>query len=100
MTRSFKEVQQLFEQRFRGRVSSTKLTIWKKKLKYKTERSSLDLNKDRSGRRRTECTYENITLLQEKLTEDPKISARKNGLDISKSTFNQITKRVRNCIPI
>ena len=25
--------------------------------------------------------------------EDPKISARKNGLDISKRTSNQITKR-------
>ena len=32
-------------------------------------------------------------LLQEKIIEDPRISASKNSLDISKSTFNRITKR-------
>ena len=53
----------------------------------------MNLDKDRSGRRRTERTQENINLLQEKLIEDPRISARKNGLDISKSSFNRITKR-------
>ena len=53
---------------------------------------SLNLNKDRSGRRRTEYTQENINLHQEKLIDDPNISARKNGFDISKNTFNRITK--------
>ena len=57
------------------------------------EGSSLYLNKDRSGRRRTERTQESINLLQEKLIEDPRISIKKNGLDISKSTLNRITKR-------
>ena len=54
---------------------------------------SLNLNKDLSGRRRTERTQENTNLLQEKLIEDTRISARKNGSEISKSTFNRITKR-------
>ena len=54
----------------------------------KAQDSSINLNKDRSGRRRTERTQENINFLQEKLIEDPRISARKNSLDISKSTFN------------
>ena len=49
----------------------------------KTEGSSLISNKDRSGHRRTERTQENINLPQEKLIEDSKISAKKNGLDIS-----------------
>ena len=53
-TKSFKEVQQLFEQHFRDRVSTTKMTIWKFVQKYKTEGSSLNINKDRSGRRRTD----------------------------------------------
>ena len=62
--------------------------------RYKTEGSSFNLNKDRSGRRRTERTQqENIKLLQEKLLRDPKISATKNGFAISKSTFYRITKR-------
>ena len=79
--KGFKYVQQLFEQRFRDRVSPTKMTIGKYVEKYKTERSSLNLNRDRSGNRITECTQENINLLQEKLIEDPRISARKNGLE-------------------
>ena len=53
----------------------------------------MNKNKDRSGHKRTERTQENIFLLQEKLIEDPGILARKNGLDISKSIFHQITKR-------
>ena len=67
-TRSFKEDQQLFEERFRDRFSPTEMTIWKNVKKYKTERSSLNLNKDRSGRRRIERIQEIINLLQEKLT--------------------------------
>ena len=58
-TGSFKEVQQLFEQRFRDRVSPTKMTICKNVKKYNTEGSSLNLNKYRSGRGRTERTKEN-----------------------------------------
>ena len=58
------------------------MTIWRNVKKYKTEESSLNLNKDRRGRKRTE-----------KRIEDPRISARRIGLDISKSTFNRITKR-------
>ena len=46
--RSFNEVQQLFEQRYRNRVSPTMMTIWKNAKKYKTEGSSENLNKDRS----------------------------------------------------
>ena len=61
---------------------------WKNVKKCKTEGLNLNLNKNRSGRMRTERTQENINLLQEKLIEDPRISAKKNGLDISKSTFN------------
>ena len=58
-----------------------------------------DLNKDRSCRRRTERTQENINFLQEKLIKDLRISAINNGLDISKSTFNRITKHDLKCHP-
>ena len=64
-TRSFKEVQQLFQKRLQDRVSLTEMTIWKKAKKYKTERLSFSINKDRSGRRSTERTLVNINLLQE-----------------------------------
>ena len=48
-TRSFNEVQQLFVQRSRDRVSSTKMTIWRNVEKRKTEGPGLSLNKDRSS---------------------------------------------------
>ena len=54
--------------------------------KYKSEGSSLNLNKDLSGCRK------NINILQDKRIDDPRIYDRKNGLDISKSIFNRITK--------
>ena len=68
------------------------MTIYKNVKKKKTEESSLNLSIDRSGRRRTERTQKNIDLLQESPIEDPRISARNNDLNISKSTFNRITK--------
>ena len=45
------------------------------------------------------CVCGNINLLQEKLIEDLRISARKNGLAISKSAFNRVTKRGLKCHP-
>ena len=65
-TKSFKEVHQLFEQRFRDIASPTNITIWKNVKMYKTRGSSLNMNKDNSGGRRR--TQENINL-QENLIE-------------------------------
>ena len=48
---------------------------------YKTEGSSINQSKGRSGRRRTERTQENINFHQEKLIEDSRISARKNDFE-------------------
>ena len=62
------------------------MTIKKYVKKYKTKGSSLNLNFDRSDRRRTKRTQEDLNLLQEKIIEDPRISAIKNSLDFSKST--------------
>ena len=64
-----------------------------------TEETSLNINKDHSGGRRTQRTQGNNIFLQEKLIMDPRISAKKNGLDISKSAFNQITKRDFKWVP-
>ena len=50
------------------------MTILKNVKKYKTEGSRAYIGK--------------INLLQEKLIGDPRISSRKNALDISKTTFN------------
>ena len=58
-TRSLKEVNQLFEQRFRDRASPTKITIWKNVKKYKTEGS---------GHRRTKRTPKRLILFKKILS--------------------------------
>ena len=50
----------------------------------------MNLNKNRTGRKKTARTRENINLVLEHLLEDSKISARRNGLDLSKDTFQRI----------
>ena len=86
-TKIFEEDQKLFEQRFRDRVSPTKMTIYKNVKKYKSEESSLNPNKHRLCHRRAKLTQENANLIKEKIIEDPRISARKNCY-----AFNRITK--------
>ena len=44
----------------------------------------------------TERAQENINLLHEKLIDETRISARKNGLNISMSTFNRITHKTKS----
>ena len=59
-TRSLDQVVQCFEDRFPERDYPTKMTIWRNVSKYKTEGTSLNPNKGRSGRRRTGRSDENV----------------------------------------
>ena len=60
--------------------------------KYSNAGTSLNLNKENSGRRRTTRTEENIAAIRALLEENPRVSARRNPIDISSSSFNRITK--------
>ena len=91
-TKSFEIVQQRFEENFPKKSSPTKKIIWKKVRKFNNEGPTMNLNKNRSGRKKTARTRENINLELEHLLEDPKISARRNGLDLSKDTYQRIVK--------
>ncbi|KAF2351096.1 Protein of unknown function DUF4817 [Trinorchestia longiramus] len=89
--KSFQQVIQSFQEYFPERQSPTKMTIWRNVTRYRTEGTSLNLNKGRSGRKRTsERSEENVRIVQGALTENPQISARKSGFDVTKSTFNRI----------
>ncbi|KAF2354742.1 Protein of unknown function DUF4817 [Trinorchestia longiramus] len=89
---SIHHVQKLFQEHFPERNSPSKVTIWKNVRKYKTEGTSLNLNKGRSGRKSTERAPENVEIVHQALLAIPDISSRKNGLGKSKSTFNRIVK--------
>ncbi|KAF2356955.1 Protein of unknown function DUF4817 [Trinorchestia longiramus] len=89
---SMQHVQELFQERFPERNSPLKVTIWKNVTKYKTEGTSLNLNKGRSGRKNTERAPENVEIVHQALLANPDTSSRKNGSGKSKSTFNRIVK--------
>ncbi|KAF2344330.1 Protein of unknown function DUF4817 [Trinorchestia longiramus] len=88
--KSFQQVIQSSQEHFPERQSPTKMTIWKNVTRYRTGGTRLDLNKGRSGRKRTGLAEENVRIVQGAFTENPQISARKSGLDVTKSTFNRI----------
>ncbi|KAF2368500.1 Protein of unknown function DUF4817 [Trinorchestia longiramus] len=61
---SIQHVQELFQERFPERNSPSKVTIWKNVRKYKTEGTSLNLDKGRSGRKSTERAPENAEIVE------------------------------------
>ena len=65
-------------------------TITKTYQKFLQEATCHDLNKGRSGRRRTARTPENIELVRESLTQHGNRSSRRNGLSLSRSSFHRI----------
>ncbi|KAF2355747.1 Protein of unknown function DUF4817 [Trinorchestia longiramus] len=88
--KSSQQVIQSFQEHFPERQSPTKMTIWRNFTRYRTEGTSLNLNKGRSGRKRTGRSEEYVRIVQGELAENPQISARKSGSDVTKSTFNRI----------
>ncbi|KAF2368177.1 Protein of unknown function DUF4817 [Trinorchestia longiramus] len=88
--KSFQQVIQSFQEHFPERQSPTKMTIWRNVTRYRTEGTSLNLNKGRSGRKKPGRSEENVRIVQVALTENPQIFARKSRLDVTKSTFNRI----------
>ena len=96
-TRSLNEVKTAFQVNFPNRNPPSNSTIQRNVRKYNTEGTSKNLNKDRSGRRRTTRDAQAINnvrlLLQgQQPQQHPRITCRRNPLAIPKSSFNRITK--------
>lgn len=89
-SKSIQRVQELFSIRFPERRQPSKNTIWKNVRKYQENGTSHNLNKGRSGRKRTSRSEENIENVRILLQENPNVSIRRNGLPLSRSTFNRI----------
>jgi len=90
-TRSFRAVQERFRVAFPGRNPPAKSTIQHNVAKYDRDGTSLNVNKGRSGRRRTVRTPPNIQRVQAVLAQ-PGVSCRRNTLGIGKSSFNRAVK--------
>lgn len=92
-TKSPNAVIAAFRERFPERNPPTKRTIQTNVSKYAREGTSLNLNKNRSGRRRTVRTAENVERVRTMLDERPnEVSCRRNHVGMSKTTFNRVTR--------
>ena len=69
------------------------MAIWKNVKKYTYYGTSLNRNSGHSGRPKTGRSQENISRVHELLVDNPRgVSSRRNGLDISQSSFVRIVK--------
>ena len=64
-TEKYTEVRRLSQERYPERPPPNKTTIWKNVNKYLQNATSLNMNKDQSGRKRTGRCQENIDIVQE-----------------------------------
>ena len=92
-TGSFDQVRDLFRNQFPDREPPTAMNIWKNVRKYRSTETSLNRNVGNSGRPKTGRTQENIQRVQELLETNPHLSCRRNGLAISKDTFNRVVNK-------
>ena len=82
-----------FRARFPNRNVPSKSTIWRNVQKYLSSGTSHNRNRGNSGRRRVARSEENVAAVRNLLEENPEnVSACRNGLGISRSSFNRITK--------
>ena len=88
----FFQVQPEFRVAFLERHPPSKTTI-QKTVKYQLNGMSLSLNKERSGRRATVGTTDNIQAIQGTLDVKKYLKATRNSLGISTSSFCQIIKQ-------
>ena len=87
---------QRFQEEFPDVRYPSRKTVTRNVQKFSLHGTSHNLNKGRSGRRRSARTEENVQAVQNLLNGDQPngeiISARRNGLGLSSATFNRITR--------
>ena len=91
-TNSLVTVQNAFRERLPDRNPPAKTTILENVRKYSNHGTSLNRNKNNSGRRRTARSRDNVEAVRHVLEQNPEVSSRRNPVDISKTTFNRITR--------
>ena len=91
-SKSLSQVAQDFSEKFPERNVPNKTTIWKNVRKYREEGTSLNLNRGRSGRKKTARSDANIAAVRMLLDENPNVSGRRNPLQLSQVTFQRICK--------
>ena len=92
-TQSLVAVQNAFRQRLPGRNPPSKNIILQNFRKYSEHGTSLNRNKNNSGRPRTARSQQNIAAVRRLLEHNPRdVSARRNPVQVSSTAFNCITR--------
>lgn len=91
-SKSFVAVIEAFRNHFPDKDPPSKSTIFRNVDKYSRDGTSLNLNKQRSGRPRTVRTQENIEVVRQTLAENPTLSTRRNPFNITQSSVTRIIK--------
>ena len=89
-TRNAHEVRRRWPNHFQGIRAPTIRTILKTYEKFEQEGTILNVNKGRSGRRRTARTPVNIDMVRNSLEENGLRSSRRNGLGLTRASFLRI----------
>ena len=93
-TGSLEAARNAFRDQFADREPPTKMTVWRNVNKYRETGTSHNRNKWISGRPKIARTIENIETVRQVLERNPTgVSCRRNGTDISKTSFQRIVTR-------
>ena len=92
-------VQHIWRQQWPGIVPPDPTTIRRNFRKYQAHGTSLNMNKGRSGRRKTARRAVNIRRVRRSLNRNGSTSSRRNGLSIPKSSFSRIIRKDLNFHP-
>lgn len=98
-TQNYEVTRADFGRMFPNRNPPSVSTIKRNIKKLREHGTLLNLNEGRSGRQRTTRTEANVMLVEAAIAINPRISSRRNGLGIPKSTFNEITRKDLNFHP-
>ena len=98
-TGSYIQVIREFQVNFPGDRVPTKQTINYNVRKFRIHGTVLNRNPYNSGRLTTARTGENIEMVREALQDNARITSRRNGLNLSQSTFWRITRHGLNLYP-
>ena len=91
-TGSINDVKALFRATFPERNVPSMSTIQRNVEKYHLHGTSLNRNKGNSGRPKTVTARGNVEEVRRLLEQNPHVSARRNGLGLSHTSFNRITR--------
>ena len=90
-TQNCREVIRQFTIQFPNRRPPTSRAVLYNVRKYQEHGTSLNRNAFNSGRPRTARIPQNIELVRQAMQENPRVSIRRNGTGLPRSTFNRIT---------